>query len=314
MVRELSREELKEYAKDLLRRFPRIKWIYAAAFAAPVLIVTISIAIIVLSSAFSLTLFTNPKIDLAVFFLYLVFIFAVLLFCTFRHGSLIAIGKATIHEEPQYNDLLLGFRSLGPVLLLYVKIGLLTLGWSFLYFFGYGILVAVGALLHEALAIIFALIGYVALIILEVRLQIRYQFAPYAFAANPTLHSSEAIDLSKRIAHGRYGEICVLNLSFIGWMMLANLVGTIAGGILGVLSFGVLMPIGILLPYIWLYPYMEGTLTYYFRNRMGLFPVPPSSENPPDNYPPAPPTDYPSAPPQDYGTGSSYFGPEIDLS
>lgn len=74
----------------------------------------------------------------------------------------------------------------------------------------------------------------------------RYAMAPYIMAENPQLTASQAIELSKQMMDGRKGDLFVLNLSFIGWGLLAGL------------TFG----IGLL----WLNPYILMARAAFYRS------------------------------------------------
>lgn len=51
----------------------------------------------------------------------------------------------------------------------------------------------------------------------------RYAMTPYILADHPEMTASEAIEQSKRIMDGHKGELFVLDLSFVGWNILAGL-------------------------------------------------------------------------------------------
>ena len=78
---------------------------------------------------------------------------------------------------------------------------------------------------HIALPIVCA-IGWILLIasiVLFVMAQIRYSMAPMVFLSNPSLGVFSAIRESKRLMKGHKGELFILDLSFIGWYLLAGL-------------------------------------------------------------------------------------------
>lgn len=52
---------------------------------------------------------------------------------------------------------------------------------------------------------------------------LRYAMAPYILAENPQLTASQAIALSKQMMDGKKSDLFVLNLSFIGWLLLSAL-------------------------------------------------------------------------------------------
>ncbi|MFV0466054.1 MAG: DUF975 family protein [Lachnospiraceae bacterium] len=74
---------------------------------------------------------------------------------------------------------------------------------------------------------------------------LRYSQAPYILLENPGMTPMEAIRRSKEMTKGFKGSIFMLNLSFLGWMLLAPF------------TFGIL--------YLWLIPYIgETNVQLYF--------------------------------------------------
>lgn len=71
-----------------------------------------------------------------------------------------------------------------------------------------------------------------------------YSMAPYILADNPGMTAREALSESKRITNGHKGELFMLMLSFIGWLLLVPL------------TFGLIM--------IWLAPYAHATFANYY--------------------------------------------------
>jgi uncharacterized membrane protein len=71
-----------------------------------------------------------------------------------------------------------------------------------------------------------------------------YMMAPYILADNPNMTAREALSESKRLTDGHKGELFVLMLSFIGWLLLVPL------------TLGLIM--------IWLAPYTNATLANYY--------------------------------------------------
>ena len=72
----------------------------------------------------------------------------------------------------------------------------------------------------------------------------RYSMALYILADNPQIGVMEAIAQSKEMTKGYKWSLFVLQLSFIGWAILANF------------TFGIL--------YLWLAPYMYVTYSYFY--------------------------------------------------
>ena len=55
-----------------------------------------------------------------------------------------------------------------------------------------------------------------------------YSLAPYILAENPTMTARQALNESKRITVGAKKDLFVLDLSFVGWMMLSSITFGIA--------------------------------------------------------------------------------------
>lgn len=73
-----------------------------------------------------------------------------------------------------------------------------------------------------------------------------YSMAPYIIAENPDISASDAIKKSMRMMEGHKGELFVLRLSFIGWILL------------GLITFG--------LVYIYVDPYMSlSEVNFYYK-------------------------------------------------
>lgn len=72
-----------------------------------------------------------------------------------------------------------------------------------------------------------------------------YVMAPYILAENQDLTAREALNESKRIMHGHKGELFVIMLSFIPWLML------------GALTCGIV--------FIYVIPYMNMTIVNFYK-------------------------------------------------
>lgn len=81
----------------------------------------------------------------------------------------------------------------------------------------------------------------------------RYAMAPYILAENPDLTASEAINKSKELMNGHKVRLWWLQLTFIGWILLAGL------------TFG----LGI----VFLQPYIKAAETAFYLERTGRLPV-----------------------------------------
>lgn len=76
-----------------------------------------------------------------------------------------------------------------------------------------------------------------------------YSQTMFILYENPTMGANEAITRSREMMDGHKMEYFLLSLSFIGWI------------ILGMFTFGLL--------YIWLIPYMQTTMTNYYKYLKG---------------------------------------------
>ena len=74
----------------------------------------------------------------------------------------------------------------------------------------------------------------------------KYAMTPFIMVENPQLSASEAITASKELMDGHKAELFVLELSFIGWMLLS------------VLTLGI--------GNLWLNPYINATYAVFYRS------------------------------------------------
>ncbi len=82
----------------------------------------------------------------------------------------------------------------------------------------------------------------------------RYAMAPYLLAENPDLTAPEAIEKSKEMMAGNKGRLFCLQLSFIGWYLLAALTGGVG--------------------WIFLAPYTKSADTAFYMELTGRLPKP----------------------------------------
>lgn len=71
--------------------------------------------------------------------------------------------------------------------------------------------------------IVLSVISLIFMMILNIRKTIAYKFMWFAGLNDPQLNALQAMDVSKAITKGQIGKIFVLNLSFIGWILLGLL-------------------------------------------------------------------------------------------
>ena len=127
--------------------------------------------------------------------------------------SMIFLGL-TRNESPEINTLFSGFSYIGPAILLNIMIAVFTCLWSLLF------------------------------VIPGIIKGISYSMAYFVLADNPELSAKEALDESKRITSGHIGDLFVLYLSFIPWVLL------------GAITCGLAL--------IYVVPYMQTTTVNYY--------------------------------------------------
>lgn len=137
-------------------------------------------------------------------------------------GGVIRLGfcrfwlKMHDEEKPEINDLFSRFDRFSDGFLLSLLTNLYTLLWSLLF------------IIPGVIA------GY------------SYAMAPYIMEENPNMKPREALQASKAMMNGHKMELFLLNLSFIGWILLCVLT-------LGIGDF-------------WLIPYQEASHAAFYRN------------------------------------------------
>ena len=119
-------------------------------------------------------------------------------------------------NQPDIGRMFDGFQNVGPCVILFLLTKLFTFLWSLLFFIP-GIIKALS-----------------------------YSMGMYILAEHPEMTATEALNESKRIMVGHKGELFVLYLSFIGWVLLA------------IPTFGLI--------YIWLIPYFRMTITNFYNS------------------------------------------------
>ena len=134
-----------------------------------------------------------------------------------------------------------GFNYFGKALATYLLIALFVLMWSMIIYIpgaGLGILLiansystgfpfpgANAGLVFGVLIIVLALIG--AIVMMTIKL-LQYQLAYFLLADHPGMKPLEAIETSKYLMKGNRAKLFLLNLSFLGWYILASCVGSFA--------------------------------------------------------------------------------------
>lgn len=99
----------------------------------------------------------------------------------------------------------------------------------------------VGTMLLVDILIIF---GAICFIVPGIILAFSYSLVPYLIVERKDLTITQTLELSRKMMYGHKLDSFVLALSFLGWILLS------------VLTLGILL--------IWLYPYMETTMTKFY--------------------------------------------------
>lgn len=103
--------------------------------------------------------------------------------------------------------------------------------WSLLYFVAFFIVGLISTLMPHRTANIFILTMmiplYIGLMVVLIRKYYAYFMIPYIMAENPSIPVKRAFDISKAASIHEKGSMFYLDLSFIGWTLLAGLATTI---------------------------------------------------------------------------------------
>jgi uncharacterized membrane protein len=153
-------------------------------------------------------------------------------------GAVIAAGfasyclKLSRGQETSVKDLFDGFTIFFKVIWLNIVMGVLVLLWSLL-------LIVPGIIA-----------GY------------RYSQALYILLDNPDMPVLACIGASKQIMRGHKAELFVLNLSFIGWSIVSEIIAITIMILIGMT--GVKLAVAIPILNIWLMPYVSTTYAVYY--------------------------------------------------
>lgn len=108
------------------------------------------------------------------------------------------------------------------------------------------------ALLLRLLMLVKILVWTLLFIIPGIIAAYRYSMAPFIMAENPDLSATESIEKSKQMMAGNKWRLFCLQLSFIGWLLLAAFTGGIGG--------------------VFLAPYMKAAMTAFYLDLTGRLP------------------------------------------
>ena len=170
------------------------------------------------------------------------------------------------NEQPNYWNLLDGFRTIGRAFLVYLLIYIFTTLWSLLFLVPAFIVMLVSALGGPMLMFL-ALLLVIAAAILSVIVTYRYRLAVYFLLDNPEMGALAAITESKRAMVGWKGELFIQDLSFLGWWLLLSLASLLAfslGSIFGLGVGGLLSFLTVKIASLWFNPYIWGTEANFY--------------------------------------------------
>lgn len=188
-------------------------------------------------------------------------------------------------EECGERTLFEGFAFVWRVIGTNLLVALFTILWSLLLVIPYAVIVAVGAWLGNGFGIFLMVVGYIAFIVGLIVIVLRYALVNYALADQPELGALGAIQRSKELMKGNKGKFFVMELSFLGWIILAAIpTGIVSGlGTAGVIPaagilFTILVNVATLPIYLWLEPYMQLCFAGFYDTMNQVEPVEPVVE------------------------------------
>lgn len=154
---------------------------------------------------------------------------AILLTGPLTYGFSLMVLKISRRQKTETGDLFVGFNSYQRTLMAGVDITVRVVLWSLL----------------------FVIPGIIA--------SYSYSMTYYLMADNPSITSTEAINKSKEMMKGHKMELFVLELTFIGWALLAT-----------IFTFG----IGLL----WVSAYMETAKAEFYKKLSGVYTIPDNNQ------------------------------------
>lgn len=139
-------------------------------------------------------------------------------------------------EQPGYRNLLDGFAVAGRVLAAGILMNIFANLWAALGLIPYVILMVISIMTDALVLLPVAFLFLILAIILATVAGLRYRLTYYFLLDNPEMGAMEAIRHSKAAMKGWKGSAFLLELSFVGWMLLVPF------------TFGILA--------LWLHPYI----------------------------------------------------------
>jgi len=200
----VNRKQIKRESKELLRRSHASPYLLTFLYMAAGIVLNVVSAVVSGSYIEDVNRFTElinltlpfqltPLVDLPNIVITFITLTTTLFFTVLSQGYTLYHMGIRRGEEKGCDTLLDGFTFVGKIVLLFVLLRLIVMG---------------GFLLLVVPAIIFAY---------------RYSFAFYNLCENPEIGVTEALNMSARQTKGYKWQLFVLDLSFMGWYLLAAL-------------------------------------------------------------------------------------------
>jgi len=273
---EIDRKELKRQAREAMKLTNPSFWLVTLVY----ILITTGLSILV-SNVIPAKVFGSLGL-FSVFIIFFITLYSWVVRFGFDLWSLWSWRKL----DPGMGSLLQGFTVTGRVIIMNLLITLRTFGWALLF----SLLAAPFVVVSPTLAGL----GAVAAALATMFVALRYSLAPYLLADHPDDGASAAVRRSVMLMNGWGWELCKLELSFLGWMVLEFLleVGVmlvlfwVSGGLphlfignaqllqvqliamLNSLSYA-LLSILVRLPLLmWLYPYRGVSRAGFYENRL----------------------------------------------
>ncbi len=156
-------------------------------------------------------------------------------------GSVLGIGlnhyylELHFGREAKFSLLFSRFQIFGKCLGQAIVMGVLVSFWTLIIYIPCILLLFLIRLISPFMIFIVALASAVS----GIMAYYRYAMAPYLMAEDPELSVMDTIRQSKEMMEGNKGRLFCLNLSFIGWALLAVGLVILLNSLLGTLGFGI---------------------------------------------------------------------------
>lgn len=164
--------------------------------------------------------------SLSIFLNILIALFSMVMGVGLAHYAL----RLSRGEQSGMGDLFEAFSFAGRSIGMNLLTALYTVLWMLLFCLICGVVAAAGLYLMDripALGIIIAIVAYIGAVVAALWVSLRYAMAPFALADDPDGGASGAVRRSVRLMKGNKGKLFVLMLSFLGWELLALLIGIV---------------------------------------------------------------------------------------